>query len=65
MMENNEKDEPATWILKVPKSFDKIVTDFISKDTHMTKSEFIRQAVREKLGDKIIEEGLEENRTSG
>ena len=64
-MKKPEKDnEPATWILKVPKSFDKIVSDFIEMDTHMTKSEFIRQAVREKLGKKVIDEGLEESRNS-
>lgn len=39
----------ATWIIRVKPSLDELVQQTVDADTHSTKSEFIRQAVREKL----------------
>ena len=37
------------WNIPVPDHLDKMVSDYIIKDTFKTKSEFIRAAVRDKL----------------
>jgi len=44
-----EKKESACWNLQVPKSLDDAVDEAVVKDWHYTKSEFVRDAVREKL----------------
>lgn len=41
--------EETIWQLRVRKTLDDLVEAVVNKDTHSTKSEFIRQAVREKL----------------
>jgi len=43
------KRETATWNMQVPKGLDKAVDEAIGKSWHYTKTEFIRDAVREKL----------------
>ncbi|MEM3700998.1 MAG: ribbon-helix-helix domain-containing protein [Candidatus Bathyarchaeia archaeon] len=43
------KRETATWNIQVPKALDKAVDEAITKNWHYTKTEFIREAVREKL----------------
>lgn len=48
MVEEPEK-EMVFWQIQVKASFNRIVEEVIDKDTHSSKSEFIRQAVREKL----------------
>jgi len=47
-MEKKEK-EIAVWNLQVPKPLDEAIDKFIASDFHMTKAEYIREAVREKL----------------
>jgi Arc/MetJ-type ribon-helix-helix transcriptional regulator len=37
------------WSIPVPKSLDKAVEDAVSLDSHVSKSDLIREAVREKL----------------
>ena len=37
------------WNVPVPDQLDKMVSDYIIKDTFKTKSEFIRAAVRDRL----------------
>jgi Arc/MetJ-type ribon-helix-helix transcriptional regulator len=44
-----DDDKGCMWQVRVRKNLDTILDDYIKKDTHSTKSEFIRQAVREKL----------------
>jgi len=39
----------ATWNIQVPKALDEAVDKLIIQNFHMTKAEFIRDAVREKL----------------
>lgn len=46
--EEKEEKEPI-WQIRVQRMLDKMVEQVLLKDTHSTKSEFIRQAVREKL----------------
>jgi len=48
MTEETER-EMVFWQIQVRAGFNKIVEDVIERDTHSSKSEFIRQAVREKL----------------
>jgi len=48
MAEETER-EMVFWQIQVRSGFNKIVEDVIERDTHSSKSEFIRQAVREKL----------------
>jgi Arc/MetJ-type ribon-helix-helix transcriptional regulator len=43
------KKEAATWNIQVPKALDKAVDKAIEENWHYTKTEFIRDAVREKL----------------
>ncbi len=45
-----EKKERLTVVsLKVTHSFKKLIEDFIALDTHVTKSGFVRDAIREKI----------------
>ena len=44
-----EKKESACWNLQVPKSLDEAVDKAVLTDWHYTKTELIREAVREKL----------------
>jgi len=44
-----EKRESACWNLQVPRSLDEAVDEAVVKDWYYTKTEFIRDAVREKL----------------
>ena len=46
---NELKEDEAIWQIRVRKSLDEFLNMAIEKDTHSTKSEFVRQAVREKL----------------
>lgn len=48
-MADEPEKEMVFWQIQVKASFNRIVEDVIEKDTHSSKSEFIRQAVREKL----------------
>lgn len=43
------KRKTATWNIQVPEALDKAVDVAVAKDWHYTKTEFIREAVREKL----------------
>ena len=65
---NTQNREFKTWIIKVPKYLNNAILEELKLGTHITRSEFIRQAVREKmikkLGKKVIDEGLEESRNS-
>ena len=55
MKNNKEEKESAIWILKVTKSFDNILEDIVKNGTYATKAEYIRLAVREKMGKKVID----------
>ncbi len=44
-----EKQEKAVWFVTVSASLNSALEEAILKDTHSTKSEFIRDVVREKL----------------
>jgi len=44
-----EEKKTACWNLQVPKSLDKAVDKAVLSDWHYTKTEFIRDAVRQKL----------------
>jgi len=41
------------WHLEVPEFLDKLLENYIKKDAFKTKSEFIRNAVREKLEQEV------------
>jgi len=43
------KRKAVTWNIQVPQALDKAVDVAVAKDWHYTKTEFIREAVREKL----------------
>lgn len=43
------KEKTAVWNIQVPKPLDEAVDKLITQNFHMTKAEFIREAVREKL----------------
>jgi metal-responsive CopG/Arc/MetJ family transcriptional regulator len=43
------KEKTAVWNIQVPKPLDEAVDKLITRNFHMTKAEFIREAVREKL----------------
>lgn len=43
------KKETKRWNIPVPKVLDDIVKEAVQLDTHSTKSDFVRDAVREKL----------------
>jgi metal-responsive CopG/Arc/MetJ family transcriptional regulator len=43
------KEKTAIWNIQVPKQLDEAVNKLITQNFHMTKAEFIREAVREKL----------------
>ena len=43
------KRKIATWNIQVPQALDKAVDVAVARDWHYTKTEFIREAVREKL----------------
>lgn len=47
--DKGEEQEQVVWSIRVTKTLDDIVEKAIRADTHSTKSELIRQAVREKL----------------
>ena len=47
-MEKKER-EIAVWNLHVPKPLDEALDKFIASNFHMTKAEYIREAVRDKL----------------
>jgi Arc/MetJ-type ribon-helix-helix transcriptional regulator len=60
MNKNTDKNENDTfWHIRVRKTLDKILEDFIEKDTHSNKSEFIRAAVRERLERLGVNLGIE------
>ena len=46
----SKKRDTKRWNIPVPKILDDIVKKAIELDTHSTKSDFVRDAVREKLG---------------
>lgn len=50
-MANDEtgNGDQTTWNIRVSRTLDDLVEHAVSADTHSTKSELIRQAVREKL----------------
>ncbi len=41
--------EQDTWNIKVPKTLNETVNEAVSIDSHISKAEFVRSAVREKL----------------
>ena len=45
----SNRREISVWNLQVPKLLDEAIEKAIEMDFHMTKSEYIRDAVREKL----------------
>jgi Arc/MetJ-type ribon-helix-helix transcriptional regulator len=45
----SKKRDTTRWNIPVPKILDDIVEKAIELDTHSTKSDFVRDAVREKL----------------
>ena len=47
--EHSESKSEDTWQVRVKANLNQILDDFISKGTYTSKSEFIRQAVMEKL----------------
>jgi len=54
-----ERKENAVWNLQVPKPLDEALDKAIALDFHLTKSEFIRAAVREKLAQYNIREPMQ------
>jgi len=46
---NLEKEKSVHWNVPAPKPLDEALEKFVTSDFHMTKAEFIRDAVREKL----------------
>ena len=40
---------PVVWNIPVPKALDDALEEAVEKDTHSTKSDFVRDAVRHKL----------------
>lgn len=48
-MTNEKATSNTVWQIRVRKTLDDLVDKYIVADTHSTKSEFVRQAVREKL----------------
>ena len=47
-----EKNDEKWWVflgVKIPKILDEAMEEYIRRDTHATKSEFVRNAIREKL----------------
>jgi hypothetical protein len=44
-----EKEKPIHWNVPAPRPLNDAVVKFITSNFHMTKAEFIREAVREKL----------------
>jgi Arc/MetJ-type ribon-helix-helix transcriptional regulator len=55
-----EKEENGEiWSVRVKPTLDRLLDGFIELDTHSNKSEFIRQAVREKLERHGVSIGLE------
>ena len=49
MVEVNKNKNVVVWNLQVPELLDKAVEKAITSNFHLTKAEFIRDAVREKL----------------
>jgi Arc/MetJ-type ribon-helix-helix transcriptional regulator len=45
----SRKSAKTRWNIPVPKVLDDVVEKAIELDSHMTKSDFVRDAVREKL----------------
>jgi Arc/MetJ-type ribon-helix-helix transcriptional regulator len=45
----SKKRDITRWNIPVPKVLDEVVKRAIDLDSHMTKSDFVRDAVREKL----------------
>jgi Arc/MetJ-type ribon-helix-helix transcriptional regulator len=45
----SKKRDTTRWNIPVPKILDAVVEKAIDLDTHSTKSDFVRDAVREKL----------------
>ena len=46
---NDKKSDEIVWTIRVKRTLDALLVMAMEHDTHSTKSEFIRQAVREKL----------------
>lgn len=49
-----EENNFVSWNLQVPKPLDAALEDAVKKDTHSSKSEFIRDVVRRELEKKGI-----------
>ena len=43
------KEEATTITFRLPLTLKDLLKDFISLDTHMNESDFIREAIREKI----------------
>lgn len=44
-----KRKDITTWCIPVPRALDKAVEDAVKSDYHITKSDLVRDAVREKL----------------
>ena len=49
MSEENKKKRGDIWHLQVPEHLNKQLEEYIEMDSFSTKSEFIREAVRDRL----------------
>ena len=45
-----ERQDKTKWCIPVTNALDIAVEDAVAKDSHITKSEFVRDAVRKQLG---------------
>ena len=48
-LDGKKNKKTAAWNVQVPKPLDGTLTEALASGAHLTKSEFIRDAVREKL----------------
>lgn len=54
-----KRKDLTTWCIPVPKTLDKAVEDAVKSDTHVTKSDLVRDAVRRLLNEKGVKESPE------
>lgn len=58
-MQRKTKEKIAVWNIQVPKPLDEALDKLVASNFHMTKAEFIREAVREKLANSGITHQME------
>ncbi len=49
MSEEEEKRKWAMWHIRVPNRLDSILEEYIKQDSFVSKAEFVREAVRDRL----------------